>query len=89
MKNVTLDRATVLQLDANGTDSALDTAADCHVLRNDTALDLCPIVDLEIRGAHLAFDSAEDLRWTIAIDFADDRHVGADARGRSRFCRWF
>src|SRR5258708_39059854 len=73
MKNVTLDRTTVLQLDADGTDSALDAAADCHVLRNDVALDLCAIVDLEIRGAHLAFDSAEDLRWTIAIDFADDR----------------
>src|SRR5262249_24479738 len=60
MKNVTLDRATALQLDANGTDSALDTAADCHVLRNDAALDLCPIADLEIRGAHFAFDSTED-----------------------------
>jgi hypothetical protein len=30
MKNVTLDRATVLQLDAIGTDSALDAAADCN-----------------------------------------------------------
>src|SRR5262249_47017309 len=89
MKNVTLDRATALQLDANGTDSALDAAADRHVLRNDAALDLCPIVDLEIRGAHLAFDSAEDLRWTFAFDVADDRHVGADARGHSRFCRRF
>src|SRR5262249_60332531 len=39
MKNVTLDRATALQLDANGMDSALDAAADCHVLRNDAALD--------------------------------------------------
>src|SRR5215472_6372573 len=65
MKNVTLDRATALQLDANGTDSALDAAADRHVLRNDAALDLCAIVDLEIRGAHLAFDSAEDLRWPL------------------------
>src|SRR5258708_6660742 len=89
MKNVTFDRTTILQLDAIGTDSALDVAADCHVLRNDVALDLCAIADLEIRGAHLAFDSAEDLRWTIAFDLADDRHVGADARGRSRFCRWF
>ena len=70
-----------------GTDSALDAAADCHVLRNDAALDLCALVDLEIRGAHFAFDSAEDLCWTIAFDLADDRHVGADARGRSRFCR--
>src|SRR5262252_3362862 len=87
MKNVTLDRATVLQLDANGTDSALDAAADCHALRNDAALDMCAIADLEIRGAHLAFDSAEDLRWTFAFDVADDRHVGADARSRSRFCR--
>src|SRR6516165_8624143 len=87
MKNVTLDHTTVLQLDADSTDGALDAAADCHVLRNDAALDLCPIVDLEIRGAHLAFDSAEDLRWTFTFDVADDRHVGADARGRSRFCR--
>jgi hypothetical protein len=45
MKNVTLDRATVLQLDTDGTDSALDAAADCHVLRNDAALDLCAIAD--------------------------------------------
>ena len=89
MKNVTLDRTTVLQLDANGTDSALDAAADCHVLRNDAALDLCAIADLEVRGAHLAFDSAEDLHRTFAFDIADDRHLGADARGRSRFCRWF
>src|SRR5258708_40212804 len=44
MKNVTLDRATALKLDADGTDSALDAAADCHVLRNDAALDVCPIV---------------------------------------------
>ena len=89
MKNVTLDRTTVLQLDAIGMDSALEAAADCHVLRNDVALDLCAIADLEIRGAQFAFDSAQDLRWTITIDLADDRHVGADARGRSRFCRWF
>src|SRR5215472_8552700 len=85
MKNVTFDRATVLQLDANGTDSALDAAADCHVLRNDAALDMCAIADQEIRGAQLAFGSAEDLRWTFAFDVADDRHVGADTRGRSRF----
>src|SRR5262245_24863926 len=30
MKNVTLDNTTVLQLDADGTDSALDAAADCE-----------------------------------------------------------
>src|SRR6516164_3610640 len=87
MKNVTFDRTSILQLDANGTDSALDAAADCHVLRNDAALDMCAIADLEIRGAQLAFDSAEDLSWTFAFDLADDRHVGADARSRSRFCR--
>src|SRR6516225_12100832 len=89
MKNVSLDCTTVLQLYTHRTDGALNAAADCHVLRNDAALDLCAIVDLEIRGAHLAFDSAEDLRRTFAFDVADDRHVGADARGRSRFCRWF
>src|SRR5262245_7700300 len=87
MKNVTLDRTTVLQLDADGTDSALDAAADCNALRNDVALDLCAFADQKIRGAQLAFDSAQDLRWTITFDLADDRHVGADARGRSRFCR--
>ena len=43
------------------------------------------IADQEIRGAQLAFGSAEDLRWTFAFDVADDRHVGADTRGRSRF----
>src|SRR5262249_15934520 len=48
MKNVTLNPTPVLQLDAMGTDSALDAAADCHVLRNDIALDLCAIADLEI-----------------------------------------
>ena len=48
MKNVTLDRTTVLQLDADGTDGALDAAADCDVLRNDVALDLCAIADQEL-----------------------------------------
>jgi hypothetical protein len=37
MKNVTLDRTTVLQLNADGTDGALDATADCDVLRNDAA----------------------------------------------------
>jgi hypothetical protein len=88
VKNITLDRTTVLQLDADGTDGALDAAADCHVLRNDVAVDLCAIADLEIRGAQLAFDSAQNLRWTIAFDFANDRHVGADARGPFRCRPW-
>ena len=34
MKNITLDRTTVIQLDADGTDSALDAAADRDLLRN-------------------------------------------------------
>src|SRR6266699_3364929 len=42
MKNVTLDRATVLQLDANGTDSALDAPANCHVRANKPPPDLAP-----------------------------------------------
>jgi hypothetical protein len=58
MENVTLDRTTVLQLDADGTDRALDAAADDNVLGNDAALDLCAIADQKIRRAHLAFDSA-------------------------------
>jgi hypothetical protein len=61
----------------DGSDSALDSAADCDALCNDGALDL--------RASQLAFDSAENLRWTIAIDLADDGHVGTDARGHSRF----
>src|SRR5436309_4942417 len=87
MKNVTLDRPTVLQLYADGTDGALVAAADCDVLRNDAALDLCAIADYKIRGAQLAFDLAEDLRWTITFDVADDRHSGADARACSCFRR--
>src|SRR6266481_952182 len=87
MKNVTLDHTTILQLDTDGTDSALDAAADCHVLRNDAALDLCAIADQKLRGAQLTFDSAKDLRWTRAFDLANDRHARADARARSRFRR--
>src|SRR5258707_9060423 len=87
MKNVTLDRTPFLQLDAVGTDSALDAAADCHVLRNDVALDLRAIANQEIRSAQFTFDSAKDLRGTLAFDVADNRHVRADAGGRSRFCR--
>jgi hypothetical protein len=44
MKNVTFDRTTILQLDADGTDRALDAAADCDALRDDAALNLCAIV---------------------------------------------
>src|SRR6266446_5307062 len=87
MKNITLDRATVLQLDPDGTDRALDAAANCDVLRNDAALNLCALADQEIRGAQLALDSAEDLRWTIAFDVTDDRHARADARACPRIRR--
>src|SRR5919198_1528729 len=84
MENVTLDRTAVLQLDADGTDRALDAAADGNVLRDDTALDLRAIADQKIRGAQLTLDLAEDLRRTIAFDIADDRHAGADARACPR-----
>ena len=47
-ENVALDRTTVLQFDSDGTDSALDTAADRHVLSNDTALDLCAIANQKL-----------------------------------------
>src|SRR6266487_5031355 len=87
MENVTLDRTTILQLDADGTDRALDAAAHCDVLRNDAALDLRAIADQKIRGAQLALDPAEDLCWTIAFDVADDRHSGADARACPRIRR--
>src|SRR5260370_36971784 len=87
MKNVTLDRTPILQLDAVRTDSALDAAADCPVLRNDAALDLRAIANQESRSAQFTFDSAKDLRGTLAFDVADNRHVRADAGGRSRFCR--
>jgi len=45
VKNVTLDRTTILQFDADCTDGALDVTTDCKVLRNDAALDLCTIAD--------------------------------------------
>jgi hypothetical protein len=45
MKNVTFDRTTILQLDADGTDRALNAAADCDALRDDAALNLCAIAD--------------------------------------------
>jgi hypothetical protein len=38
MKNVTFDRTTILQLDADGTDRALNAAADCDAL--------CVVADL-------------------------------------------
>jgi hypothetical protein len=84
MKNVTIDSTAVLELDADGTDGALDAAADCDVLGNNIALDLCALTYQQIRRAQLAFDSPEDLRWTIAFDIADNRHAGANASAHSR-----
>src|SRR6516164_2805020 len=77
----------LLQFDADGADSAFDTAADRDVLRNNVAVHLCAVADQEIRSAQFAFDSPEHLRWTVAFNFADDRHARADARGRCRFRR--
>ena len=87
MKNITLDGTTVLQFDVDGTDGALDAAADRDALRNDAAFDLCAIADHKIRSAQLAFDTAEDMRWTIAFNFADNRHAGADTRVGPDFVR--
>jgi hypothetical protein len=87
MKNVTLDCTTVLQLYTHGTDGALNAAADYDILANHAAIDRCAIANQEIGSAQLAFNSAEDLSWTIAFDLADDRHAGPDARVPSRFPR--
>src|SRR5262249_29505045 len=87
MKNVTLDRTTVLQLYTHRTDGALNAAADCDILGNHAAIDRCAIADEEIGSAQLAFNSAEDLSRTITFDLPDGQHVGADARVRSRFRR--
>jgi hypothetical protein len=87
MKNVPLDCTTVLQLYTHGSDGALNAAADCDILGNHAAIDRCAIADQEIGSAQLAFNSAEDLSWTIAFDLADDRHAGPDARVPSRLPR--
>src|SRR5262245_21984712 len=87
MKNVSLDRATVLQLYTHGTDGALYAAADCDILGNHAAIDGRAIADQEIGSAQLPFNPAERLSWTIAFDLTDDRHAGPDARVRSRFSR--
>src|SRR5262249_23355590 len=75
MKNVSLDRTTVLQLYTHRTDGALNVAADCDILGNHAAIDRRAIAHQEIGSAQLAFNSAEDLSQTIAFDLADDRHV--------------
>src|SRR6266550_120755 len=87
MKNVSLDRTTVLQLYTHRTNDALNAAADCDILGNHAAIDRCAIADQEIGSAQLAFNSAEDLSWTIAFDLTDDRHASPDARVPSRLPR--
>jgi hypothetical protein len=87
MKNVSLDCTTVLQLYTHGSDGALNAAADCDILGNHAAIDRCAIADQEIGSVQLAFNSAEDLSWTIAFYLTDDRHAGPDARVPSRFPR--
>jgi hypothetical protein len=87
MENVSLDCTTVLQLYTHGSDGALNAAADCNILGNHAAIDRCAIADQEIGSSQLAFNSAEDLSWTIAFDLTDDRHAGPDARVPSRFLR--
>jgi hypothetical protein len=64
MKNVSLDCTTVLQLYTHGSDGALNAAADCDIPGNHAAI-VCAIADQEIGSAQLAFNSAEDLRWTL------------------------
>src|SRR5262249_39282656 len=80
MKNVALDATSVQKCDPHGMDGALDAATNGDALRNDVALDFRAIADHKIRGTQLAFDAAEDLSGTIAVDLADDRHAGANAR---------
>jgi hypothetical protein len=85
MENIALNGTAIIEFNTIGADRALDAATDCDVLRNDSSFDLRAIPDHKIRSAYLAFNAAEDLRWTIGFYFTNDRHVGADARGRSRF----
>src|SRR5262249_40002665 len=85
MKNIALNGTAILKFNTAGADGALDAATDCDVLRNHGSFNLRAIADHKIRSAYLAFDAAEDLRWTIGFYFTNDRHAGADARGRARF----
>src|SRR5215467_353709 len=88
MKNITIDSTAVAEPDAHGMYGALNVAADCDVLGHDVALDLGASTYKKIRCAQLAFDSAEDLRWTIAFEVADNRHARANARAHSRLHCW-
>src|SRR5262245_26054286 len=87
MDNVAINDTTVKHLDTHGTDGALNAATHRDVLRNDTTLDMRAIADQKIRGAQVAFDSTEDLEWTIAFNAANNQHAGADARACFRFRR--
>jgi hypothetical protein len=59
---VTLDRTTVLQLDADRTDGARHAAADCDVLRNDAALDCAPSPIRRSEARNSPYDTVEDLQ---------------------------
>src|SRR6516162_4906052 len=80
VKNVTLDRATVLQFDADGTDGALDAAADCDVLRNDAALDLSSPPPRKLNGRQRA------RRWVRADARRRGREtaIASDGQAASR-----
>src|SRR5262252_6821945 len=88
MKNITIDSPAVAEPDAHGMYGALNVAADCDVLGHDVALDLGASAYEKIRCAQLAFDSAEDLRWTIAFEVANNRHARANARAHPRLRCW-
>src|ERR1700754_2758460 len=83
MNDVGLD-GSALQSHPIGSDGALDGAGDRDFLRLDAALDLSPLADPEFGGAQLTVDPADHLRRSTALDVADNRHGGADARYRSR-----
>src|ERR1700745_2279840 len=85
MQNVSLDRTTILQLDTHRTDAPLNVAADCDILGDHAAVDRFACADQNIGGMQLAFNSTENLSWTIALDIADDRHAGPDTRHWPRF----
>src|SRR5262245_39899846 len=87
MKNVALNRPTVLQLDADGTVGDFDAAVHRDALRNDVDLDLGAVADETTGGAQRAFDAADDLSRTVACDVADYRQSGADARAWPRIRR--
>src|SRR5260370_25294142 len=70
MKNVTLDRTTVLQLDADGSDRFVSAHGYSPVTLEYRIPYLGCILDQQICCSHLVFDLSELSRWTIALDLA-------------------